>query len=31
MILICTAGVHAAESSAFFKSVTYDCYADPKK
>src|SRR5471030_1656409 len=31
MILICVAGVHAAESSAFFKPVTAVCYVDQKK
>ena len=30
MILICTAGVHAAESPAVFQSVTCGCYVDQK-
>ena len=30
MILICTAGVHAAESTALFQSVTCVCYVDQK-
>ena len=30
MILICIAGVHAAESSAFFEAVIGVCYADQK-
>jgi hypothetical protein len=30
MILICTAGVHAAESQMFFQSVTCVCYVDQK-
>jgi hypothetical protein len=31
MILISTAGVHAAESPAFFEPATTVCYADQKK